>query len=285
MGYLIFVSLVWAFSFGLIKGTLADVDPNFVAFARMLLSLLVFLPFLRVRGAASRLVVPLVGIGAIQFGVMYVAYIHAYRYLLAHQVALATIFTPIWVALLHGAMARRVPVGAAAGAVLAIAGAWIVVGADAGNVEIREGFLLVQVSNLAFAFGQVAYRKLLRAHPEIRGRDIFALLYLGAVAVTLAAAAMTTKAASLALDAREIGTLLYLGVLASGIGFFLWNHGARTARVGTLAVLNNLKIPLAVACSLLVFGEEANLTRLLAGGGLLVAAVLVAEATDPRDAR
>jgi hypothetical protein len=42
MIWLLLVSLAWAFSFGLIKGNLTGVDSNFVAFARMALSLLSF---------------------------------------------------------------------------------------------------------------------------------------------------------------------------------------------------------------------------------------------------
>ncbi|MDX9865812.1 MAG: hypothetical protein RBT34_13495, partial [Anaerolineaceae bacterium] len=46
MIYLLVVSLVWAFSFGLIKGNLVGLDAVFVAGMRLLISLLVFLPML-----------------------------------------------------------------------------------------------------------------------------------------------------------------------------------------------------------------------------------------------
>jgi drug/metabolite transporter (DMT)-like permease len=42
---LIFVSILWAFSFGLIKGELTGLDPTLVAHIRLLLSFIVFLPF------------------------------------------------------------------------------------------------------------------------------------------------------------------------------------------------------------------------------------------------
>ena len=44
---LVFVSILWAFSFGLIKGQLTGVDPLLVAAIRLLLCFLVFLPFYR----------------------------------------------------------------------------------------------------------------------------------------------------------------------------------------------------------------------------------------------
>ncbi|MFM7261548.1 MAG: hypothetical protein ACKO3W_13190, partial [bacterium] len=43
-------------------------------------------------------------------------------------------------------------------------------------------------------------------------------------------------------------TLIYLGVGASGVGFFLWNVGATKVAPATLAVMNNAKVPLGVAC-------------------------------------
>ncbi len=76
-----------------------------------------------------------------------------------------------------------------------------------------------------------------------------------------------------ALDPRQIGTLLYLGLLASGLCFFWWNKGAVLSNAGTLAAFNNLKIPLAVAVSLLVFGESANLIRLISGGAIILIAI------------
>jgi len=65
--------------------------------------------------------------------------------------------------------------------------------------------------------------------------------------------------------------------VASGLGFWLWNAGARRVSAGTLAVFNDLKIPLAVAVSLLVFGEQTDLPRLLMGGTLVLAALLLNE--------
>lgn len=72
-------------------------------------------------------------------------------------------------------------------------------------------------------------------------------------------------------------TLAYLGLVASGLGFFLWNVGATRVSAGELAVMNNAKIPLAMACSLLVFGERADPLRLLASLALLGAAVGLAD--------
>ena len=47
MIHLVLVSLVWAFSFGLIGNTLAGLPPAWLGWVRLALSALVFLPFVR----------------------------------------------------------------------------------------------------------------------------------------------------------------------------------------------------------------------------------------------
>lgn len=286
MIYLIVVSLIWAFSFGLIGGYLRGVDSVFVAFARLLLSLLVFLPLWRPRRLPRKLVAPLLAIGALQFGVMYLAYIYSYQFLQSHQVAILTIFTPLLVTLLSDALARKPMWGFLAGACLAVAGAGVIQYRGlAGQGALLRGVLLVQLANLCYAGGQVWYRRLRKQHPALKDREIFAWLYLGAVLVSGTLAAATTDFAAIRLTWTQAGVLAYLGVVASGLCFFLWNYGATKVSSGTLAVANNLKIPLAVAVSLLVFGETTNIPRLLVGGGLIAAGLVLNELISRRHAK
>jgi drug/metabolite transporter (DMT)-like permease len=271
---LIVVSLLWAFSFGLIKRYLTGVDSTLVAAARLGLALLVLLPFLRVRGISVRLGLTLAAIGAVQFGLMYLAYIESFRYLRAYEAALFTITTPIFVTLLADALDRRLRPRALIAALLAVVGTAFVSVRSSDLSLTLAGLALVQASNAAFAIGQVWYRRVRARHSAPRDRDVFAIVYAGAF--TIAAAAALATGTSVSLTAPQAWTLLYLGVLASGLGFFLWNVGATRVSAGTLAVMNNAKVPLAVAVSLLVFGEQTNLLRLSASLGLLVLAVLLA---------
>jgi len=270
------VSLLWAFSFGLTKGLTAGLDGTFVASARLFLALLVFLPFLRLKGLTRRTALTLAGIGAVQFGVMYLAYNASFAYLPAYQVALFTITTPILVTLLADAVDRTFRPRALLAALLAVVGVGVVVFQSAAMGGTLRGFLLVQLSNVAFAIGQLAYKRLRARQPTLRDRDIFALLCAGAF-VTALVVMFLQPHFSVTLTGTHLLTLLYLGAIASGLGFFLWNKGATQVNAGTLAVMNNAKVPLAVACSLLFFGESANLPRLLLSLALLSAAVWLAE--------
>jgi drug/metabolite transporter (DMT)-like permease len=284
---LLVVSLLWAFSFGLIKTQLMGVDSSLVAAARLSLALLVFLPFLRIRSVAAGTAAPLLLIGAIQFGLMYLGYLKAFQTLAAYQVALLTIVTPIMVCLVDDALERRFRWQPLFAAALAVVGTGVIVVRQPLGRAAWLGLLLVQVSNLCFALGQVLYRRWKLARPHVHDRDVFAWLYLGAAAVTLPfAGTPSTMAIKLvALAPVQGAVLIYLGFVASGLAFFLWNRGAQQVSTASLAVMNNAKTPLGVAVSLLVFGEKTDLLRLLLGGGLVVAAAVYAQRIEPPPSR
>ncbi len=277
MAYLWFVSLLWAFSFGLIKGNLAGIDSSFVSFTRLAISLLVFLPFLRFRKVNHPICFKLILIGVIQFGIMYLAYIHSFQYLKAYEVALFTIFTPIYVTLYAQFRQNRLTLLPVFTTILAVAGTGLVQYSSPVKSDYWIGFLFVQISNLAFAVGQVEYKHIMQPLKNVKDQDVMGWLYLGGAAVTGLASYLWTDFASSNIQTPQILTLLYLGVVASGLGFFIFNSGARKVDTGTLAILNNLKIPLTVAVSLIFFGENTNWLNLLAGGAIVAAALWLHE--------
>ena len=279
MGYLLLVSIVWGLSIPLVKGQLTGLDPFFLGFARMALALPLFLPFLARRPVDAPVAWRLFGIGAVQYGFMYVCLFAAFRYLPAYQIALFTVTTPLFVALLARELKYPQLLGALGAAVLAILGA-AVIQFQPGSTSLAswKGFLLIQASNAAFAFGQVAYRSLRPRFAERADHEVYAWLYLGAIAATLPFAAALDGFNSLARLTPSSGlTLAYLGVVASGLCFFWWNRGATRTRAATLAVFNNLKIPFAVLFAITLFGERAPPGPLLAGALLLGAALYLAE--------
>lgn len=275
MLYLFLVSLLWAFSFGLIKDGLSGLPSSSIAFLRLLIAFAAFVPFLRLRrlrpGGAAKLLLT----GAVQYGLMYVAYIQAFQYLKAYEVALFTVFTPIYVTLINDLFNRRINLSALGAVALAVAGGVVIKYQQIDSPQLWQGFALMQAANLCFAFGQIFYRRTMAALPK-RPSDlqVFGLLYLGA-ALTAALATIGSDWTTLELTFKQGGILLYLGVIASGLGFFLWNLGARRVSAGALAVFNNLKIPLGILVSVLVFKEKAEWFRLVVGGVLMAAALAV----------
>lgn len=281
MIYLLIVSLIWALSFGLIKNQLAGLDSTLVATVRVGLAALVFIPFLRFRGARSGALLKLTIVGAIQFGAMYLLYLHAYVFLKSFEVALFTTTTPLYVILFDATLRRKFVYLHWVAAFLAVAGTLIVVWHELTSPELLTGLMLVQLSNVCFAVGQLAYRRIRSGMTNAPDYTVFAWLYLGAVFISVLASLGSSNWSTFHPTLAQWGVLAYLGVLSSGICFFLWNRGATLVNAGTLATLNNLKAPLAIACSLIVFHEKpasfAEVQRLIFGGVLLIGAVFIAE--------
>ena len=277
MGYLITVSLLWAFSFGLIKVGLSDLDSTAVATVRLALATLIFLPFFRPNLAPKPIRLRLVTIGAFQFGLMYVLYIAAFRYLQAYEVVMFTIFTPIYIVLLESALDRRLNRPAMIAAALALCGAGIMKWRLGMSPYGMIGFFLMQGSNLCFAVGQIAYRRIRLDWKDGKDGQHFAWLYIGAVlAAGLISLGVSDWGAFRPSNDQWLA-LFYLGTLASGLGFFGWNLGATKVNAGTLAVFNNLKIPLAVTVSLTVFRETTHIPKLIAGAAFMAIALYVTE--------
>jgi drug/metabolite transporter (DMT)-like permease len=146
----------------------------------------------------------------------------------------------------------------------------------------------VQLSNVCFAVGQVWYRRLVPPSSEIRDREIFAALYCGGSLLAAIPVAMSSGMSSTlaGLTSTQVATILYLGLIPSGLGFFLWNAGVRRSREGTAAVLNNLKVPLAILVSWMIFEpfpSLESLARTVLAVILLVAAVWLTETGTSRE--
>lgn len=267
---LLLVSVLWALSFGF-TAQVSGLGAPFVAAARTLVAALVFLPFLRVRGLSRPQALGFAGIGALQFGLMYLLYILSFRWLQASEVALFTIFTPLFVTLAHDLLARRFAGRTLVAALLAVLGTGICVWQGLHRPGLWLGFLVMQAANLCFAAGQVLYRRLAPGSGRA-DRELMGLLYLGAACVAVAAALPTVDwRLVMGMSRAQLLVLFYLGAVASGLGFFLFNAGARRTDIGTLAVFNNAKVPLAILASGLVFHEAVDWPRLALGGVVIAA--------------
>lgn len=276
MGYLVGVTILWAFSFSLIGEYLAgQVDSHLAVLSRVVLGGLIFLPLLRLRGVPGPLAAGLLLVGALQFGVTYLCLYRAFAYLTVPEVLLFTVTTPLYVTLIDDALARRFAPVALLAAALAVLGAGII---RYGGVTEGYwlGFLLLQVANAAFAAGQVGYKHLLRRYSApVPAHRLFALFFLGALPVAGLAYALFGDPRMVPSTAVHWGVLLWLGTAASGLGLFLWNQGACRVDGGTLAVMNNALVPAGLLVNLLVWGEEADLLRLALGGSVIALSLWV----------
>jgi carboxylate/amino acid/amine transporter len=280
MRYLFGVTIIWAFSFSLIGVYLSGhVDAWFSVLVRIGIATVIFLPFLRLKEIKTETIFKLIGIGSIQLGLMYCFYFQSFRFLTVPEVLLFSVLTPIYITLINDILSRRFHKGHLLTALLAVLGAAYIQYSSVSE-HVLLGFLIVQGANLCFASGQVAYKYLVKSAPELARTPmytIFGLFFIGASLVALIAFSILGSTEKLPTTSVQWGVLIYLGAVASGAGYYFWNKGAVLVNTGSLAIMNNALIPLGLIVNLVIWNKEADLTKILLGGGLIFASLALNE--------
>lgn len=280
MGYLLGVTVMWAFSFSLISVYLAGhVDAWFSVVTRAGLAALVFLPFLRLKDIALHTTVKLLALGGIQLGVMYCFYYQSFLFLTVPEVLLFTVFTPIYITLIHDILSRKFHQTHLLTTCVAVFGAAYIQYSSVSE-HVFLGFLIVQGANLCFAIGQIGYKHLLATTPELHKmpkHSLFGLFFIGAFIVTFIAFLFLGSTEKIPTTPTQWGILLYLGIVASGLGFFAWNQGACQVNAASLAIMNNALIPAGLIINLVIWNKDAELHKIVIGGGLIFASLTLNE--------
>ncbi|MDX2424255.1 MAG: carboxylate/amino acid/amine transporter [Amphritea sp.] len=283
MPMLIAVTVLWAFSFSLIGVYLAgQVDAWFSVLMRVALATLIFLPFLKLRQIELKVALQLMVCGAFQLGIMYGFYYQSFLYLSVPEVLLFTVMTPIYITLLNDLLDRRFNLGFIISALLAVIGAVTIryQGLDEGFLK---GLLIVQGANVCFAAGQVGYKRIIaKERPDLPQRTVFGWFFMGALAVVIPCYLILGNPDKLPTTTLQWSILTYLGIVASGLGYFAWNKGATLVSVGTLAVANNLLIPAGILVNVLFWNRDADILRLTIGGGIILLALVVNDKFNQR---
>lgn len=282
MRHLLAASLLWAPSFGLINRHLTDADPVAVACARLVLAAAAFAPLIVRHRLGPRVYGSALALGVLQFGLMYVLYIASFAWLDGWLVAVFTIFTPLYVSLISDVVERRYRPRHLLAAALAVAGAAVIVLKAMPEPPDWRGIALLQGANLCFAAGQVLFPRL-RARAGGHEVVLVGWMYQGAALVVAVALGLRGGDALAGWDTNAVLAAVYLGLVPTAAGFYLWNRGAARTGPGVLAGANNLKVPLAVFVSWAVFGEAADHVRASLGLVVIVIALFLAgkRAADP----
>lgn len=271
MIYLVIATVCFSLSFGLIKDQLSVLPSEFVVFCRLLVAALIFLPFFRKLTLKKHITAMIIGV--IQFGIMYFAFIKAFKFLQGNEIAVLTTTTPVFVAIWSCIFGERFKFVYILCILMSVFGAGIIVWHNMTFNMIVKGVLLMETCNCSFALGQVLWKKYLGGcNKDV---NLMAAAYFGGFLFILPFALFNVDFASISLTKGQIFSLLYLSVIPTGIGFWLWNKGAERVKYSTLAVMNNLKIPLGVLFSILFFGEKINLLNFTIGITVILSAIIL----------
>ncbi|WP_449549089.1 carboxylate/amino acid/amine transporter [Lelliottia amnigena] len=275
MALLIITTILWAFSFSLIGEYLAGhVDSYFSVLMRVGLAALVFLPFLRLRGQTFKTILLYMLVGAMQLGVMYLFSFRAYVYLSVSEFLLFTVLTPLYITLIYDLLSkRRLRWGYVLSALLAVAGAAII-RYDKVSDHFWTGLMFVQLANISFAMGMVGYKRLMETRPMPQ-HNAFAWFYMGAFIVAVVAWFMLGNPQKLPTTTVQWSVLIWLGVVASGLGYFMWNNGATQVDAGTLGIMNNVHVPAGLLVNLVIWQEQPHWPSFIIGGAVILASLWV----------
>ncbi|TSJ91891.1 DMT family transporter [Gilliamella apicola] len=275
MYYLIFVTIVWSFSFSFIAVYLSgQVDTWFAVVMRVLLAFITFIPFLRFKNISVKQMLLLMGVGACQLGIMYFFYYNSFQYISVPEVLLFTISTPIYVTIIYDLLqGHRLRLNYLLTAIIAVIGAAII-RYDHISRDFIIGFLLIQGANIVFALGQVGYKRIMELYP-LPQHQAFAWVYFGAIVVATIGWLLFGNADKLPTTQLQWGIIIWLGVVASGLCYFLWNLGATKVDSGTLAIMNNLVIPAGILVNVVIWHQSIDWGRFTVGSAVIVFALIL----------
>ncbi|AUC23823.1 EamA family transporter [Polaribacter sejongensis] len=286
MKYLFGVTMIWAFSFSLIGVYLSGyVDAWFSVLMRIGIATIIFLPFLRLKEIKASTILKLIAIGSVQLGLMYCFYFQSFQFLTVPEVLLFSVLTPIYITLLNDILSKRFHKRHLLTALIAVLGAAYIQYSSI-NENVFLGFMITQGANLCFAVGQVAYKHLLKATPELEStpkHTIFGLFFIGAFIVALIAFFIFGSTEKLPTTFVQWGILIYLGAVASGVGYFFWNKGVVMVNAGSLAIMNNALVPIGLIVNLVIWNKEADIQKILIGGSLIFASLALNEYLNKRN--
>lgn len=282
MTLLILITLLWAASFSLIGVYLAgQVDGYLVVFIRMVLALITVLPLFRWRHLSPQngqlpQLAKLAVIGAVQIGAMYLFLYHAFLYLSVAEVLLFTIFTPLYITLIDELILNRkhLPLLWWIAAAVSVCGAAIIRYQPLSD-DFITGFFLIQAANACFAAGQVAYKRL-PTGKTLEQSQQFAAFFFGASVVAGLGVLLFGDLTKMPTTNLQWGILLWLGIVASGLGYLGWNLSGKRVNTGQLATMNNALIPAGILVNVLFWEQSFDYTRLSIGALIIILAVWLA---------
>lgn len=268
---LILATIFFSISFGLIKANLATLDPNLVSFLRLFFASMIFLPvfILKKNNVTKKDFIQALLIGTIQFGLMFIFYIQAFKFLKGSEIALLTTSTPFFVLLISSIYSKKIDFIQILLVAIAIFGGFFVVFRENSLNFAILGIVFMELSNLSFALGQILWKKQI----DSSSSALMFPAYFGACLLALFSSFLFSKTEIIKITNIQWFSILYLAIIPTGIGFWLWNIGAKKVSETTLSVMNNLKIPIGAIFAILFFKESVKFENFTIGLLLILIAI------------
>jgi drug/metabolite transporter (DMT)-like permease len=289
MALMITVMTVWGSTFVVTKQVVAEIPPLSLSFIRVAIGALVLLPvgIYRFRRTLPRPRLPMgaiAGLSAIGVAIYYLSFNAAMSMISAAQSALVQSCIPAMTALTGIVMLReRATRTRLLGVGLSIAGVLIVFSGATGNALASSlpGNLLMLVSVVAWGIYTALAKRIADHDPLV----VTTLIITGGALMLLPFALVEMHGRPLPDISAEVWiAVTYLGAVASGAAYLVYNYALRHMDAGQAGVFANLIPIVGVLSGVLVLHEPLS-ARAILGGCIVMLGVAVTSAEKPTASR
>jgi len=276
----------WASAFVGIRAAAADLTPGALALGRLSIAAValgLIVALRRPPWPARRDLVPIVAIGALWFGIYFLALNAAEREVDAGTAAMLVNVAPILIAILSGLfLGEGFPPRLLIGCVIAFVGVVVISLATSGEQPggaTLLGIGLCFVSAIVYSVAVTIQKPLLR---RVNGQMVTWLACTVGVIVSLPFLPELIQGVRIA-PASTLGWVVYLGIFPTAIAFSTWAYALSRTAAGRLGSLTYLAPAIAIVIGWFVLGEAPAPAAFL-GGAIAIGGVIFARSQPARRA-
>lgn len=278
---LIFVAIIWALNFSIIKITLQQIDPFSLNALRYLLAAALLVVAAKRKGFSLRVKKEhfwqLIGIGVIGNLVYQMLFIVGINYTFSANAAVMLGTIPIWVALLSQLFTEEKLTNVKSiGIFVAFIGVTFIIIGGKNTLSFEsasfKGDLITLISAIAWATYTILSKKYLRFYDSTQYSAFMSVV--GAILLLMVGLPSLIETDFTKITLAGYGGILYSGLLSVGLAYLIWNNGIVKIGAVRTAAYQNLVPVLGLLFGVLILKEALSVFQYIGSGFVILGIIL-----------
>jgi drug/metabolite transporter (DMT)-like permease len=278
---LIFIALVWALNFTVVKATLAEIDPYTFNALRFILASLFIWCVIAKRGAWFTIDkkdwFPLIFLGLVGNVLYQWLFIVGIDLTLAANAAVLLGTIPIWVGIIsHFLSIELLNRLKTIGVFLGFAGVVFIIIYGKNPITFGSdtfvGDIAIVTAAVVWATFTIFSKQHLVRYTPLQFSAFMTTL--GAITLTLIAIPYSKETAWESVSAAAYGGVVYSGLLSIGLAYLIWNNGLQRVGAVRTAAYQNLVPVLGLLFGIMLLGENLELLQYI-GSAIVITGILI----------
>lgn len=287
---LILTAAIWGVNVVLVKVSLAEMGPLPFNSLRFLMAAALSWLLLRITEPQSRVrredIPLLIGLGLLGHSLYQILFISGINLSTAGNTSLLLATNPIWVAVLSALLGiERLQPRAFLGIALSFSGIVLVTVGGGKTVNFGVGSslgdLMVLAGTLVFAVYTIRSKPLLGRYSPLQFSTY--TMIPGAIGLTAVSLPSLLGQNFGSVTLPGWGGLLYSGIFAIVLGYYIWNNGVQKLGAARTAIYNNLSPLVAMISGVLILQEQLRPAQ-LTGAALIITGLYITRSSKARQA-